>query len=486
MGKVIRPSMLLIFLILLWMPSAVPQGPDIAWLRTYGGHWGRSVRQTFDGGYIVVGKSSDFGEPYGDVFLIRTNANGDTLWIRTYGGAGPDQGYSVRQTSDGGFIIAGQCKAYYYADADVYLIRTDADGDTLWTRTFGGSGDEIGKSVWQTSDGGFVVGGHTNSYGAGASDAYLIRVDEDGDTLWTRTYGGAGKDDCDAVQETFDGNLVALGSTESWGPGWNAVYLIKTDASGDVLWTRTYGGDSGDYGRDVQETTDHGYIIVGETGSFAPYGIYLVRTDADGDTIWTRAYGESDAQAVEQTYDGGYVAVGATWFPCGMEVHCANIYVVKTDPAGEVEWTDEYGGADDDVADAIQQTSDGGYILAGFTESYEGGHILLLRLEGDLAGGGPLTDRGGCRFRVTIMPNPSNAGVSVYCSIERSAHVRITVHDLLGRKVRTILNKRVNPGRHAAIWDGTDYQGDYVQSGVYFCRVQTAAYAETRKVILAR
>jgi hypothetical protein len=480
--KIVRPSILLIIFILLWTPNALPQGPDIAWLRTYSGHWGRSVEQTSDGGYIVVGKSSDFGDPYGDVFLIRTDASGDTLWIRTYGGAGPDQGYSVRQASDGGFIVTGTYQAYYYTTSDVYVIRTDANGDSLWARTFGGSGDDYGRSVWQTSDGGFIVGGHTNSFGAGRSDAYLIRLDADGDSLWTRTYGGAERDHCRAVLETFDGRLVALGSTESYGPGWFAIYLIKTDADGDTLWTRTYGGDSGDFGEDLQETTDHGYIILGD----GPYGICLIKTDANGDTLWTRAYGESDAKSVDQTSDGGYIAVGTTWFPCGMEVHCANIYVVKTDPDGVVEWTEEYGGGDDDAADAIEETSDGGFILAGFTESYSGGHILVMKLEGDPAGTGPRSDQGRDGFHFTTAPNPSTAGVSVDFSIVRPTYVHLTIHDLRGRKVRTILSESVNPGQHSYIWDGTDNRGNRLPSGLYFCRFEAGFYSETHKVIVVR
>lgn len=486
MGNVIRSSVSLTILILVWVPSLMAQAPDIAWYSTYPGDWGESVEETSAGGYIVVGGSSRFGEPYGDVVLIRTDANGDTLWIRTYGGPGPDFGNSVQQTSDGGFVVAGWHRASYNTDYDVYLIRTGADGDTVWTRTFGGPADDFGNSVRQTSDGGFIVGASTDSYGSGGRDAYLIRVTADGDTLWTRVYGGTGNDYCDAVRETSDGNIVALGSTGSFGPGTSAVFLLKADANGDTLWTRTYGGTGGDRGRDIEETGDYGYIIIGETASVPPFGLYVVRTDGEGDTLWTRAYGADGGYAVQQTLDGGFVGVGTTWFACGMEEVCSNICVVKTSREGDVEWLGEYGGADSDIAYDIHQTLDGGFIMTGLTQSYGGGNILLMKLESDRAGTSQRTGLEGSDFRFRTVPNPSGTGVTMLYSVARPGYVCIAIYDLLGRKVRTVLDTDAHPGQHTVAWDGTDRNGDRVPAGVYFCRFRTASTCETQKIILLK
>ena len=168
------------------------------WKQNYGGsrvEMGYSVQQTSDAGYIVTGFTTSYGAGRNDVYLIKTNTVGDTLWTRTYGGTHNDEGYSVRQTTDGGYIVAGATASFADTlNGDVYLIKTNANGDTLWTRTYGGSVSDTGYFVQQTSDGGYVVAGYTNSFGAGGYDVYVIKTNSSGDTLWTRTYGGTGND----------------------------------------------------------------------------------------------------------------------------------------------------------------------------------------------------------------------------------------------------------------------------------------------------
>ena len=188
-------------------------------------------------------------------------AQADTLWTRTYGGSDFDKGYSVQQTQDGGFIIVGFTESYGAGGEDVYLIKTDENGDTLWTRTYGGSSDDMGNSVQETTDGGFIIAGYTYSYGAGGSGVYLIRTDSLGDTLWTRTYGGSDDDYGYSVQQCQDGGFIIAGKTESYGAGYYDVYLIRTDSMGDTLWTKTYGGSDDDEGYSVQQCQDGGFII---------------------------------------------------------------------------------------------------------------------------------------------------------------------------------------------------------------------------------
>ena len=254
------------------------------WERNYGGTGndeGSSVQQTSDGGYIVAGYTRSFGNG-GDVYLIKTNAGGDTLWTRTYGGTGWDEGQSVRQTSDGGYIVAGFTNSFGNGSYDVYLVKTNAGGDTLWTRTYGGTSEDEGRSVQQTSDGGYIVAGYTGSFG-NLYQVYLIKTNVSGDTLWTRTYGGTSTDRGNSVRQTSDGGYIVAGYTSSFGNG-GQVYLIKINALGDTLWTRTYGGANDDYGWSVQQTTDGGYIMAGATNSFGngSYDVYLIKTDANG------------------------------------------------------------------------------------------------------------------------------------------------------------------------------------------------------------
>jgi hypothetical protein len=196
---------------------------QITFQRTYGGSGSESaasVQQMSDSGCIIAGWTNSYGVG-GDVYLIKTNAYGDTLWTRTFGGSGHDVAISLQQTTDGGFVITGWYTVFFYKD--VYLIKTNATGDLLWERTFGGSNDDIGYSVQQTNDGGYVIVGFKQFVGV-----YLIKTNAVGDTLWTRTLGGVGGL---SVRQTSDGGYVISGVSDS------GVYLIKTNAVGDTLWT---------------------------------------------------------------------------------------------------------------------------------------------------------------------------------------------------------------------------------------------------------
>ena len=210
--------------------------------------WAYSVQQTADGGYIVAGYTNSFGAGDYDFYLVKTNSQGDTLWTRTYGGSDDDWAYSVQQTADGGYIVAGYTYSFGAGDDDFYLVKTNSQGDTLWTRTYGGSGDDEAYSVQQTADGGYIVAGYTSSFGAGSGDFYLVKTNSQGDTLWTRTYGGSGYDGAYSVQQTADGGYIVAGYTGSFGAGSDDFYLVKTNSQGDTLWTRTYGGSSNDDG----------------------------------------------------------------------------------------------------------------------------------------------------------------------------------------------------------------------------------------------
>ncbi len=244
---------------------------QITFERTYGGigeDQSYSAIQTLDGGYIVTGYTYSYGAGSADVYLIKTDSLGDILWTKTYGNLYRDFGHSIAQTSDGGYIIAGGTMSYGAGSYDVYLIKTDSLGDTLWVRTYGGADGDCGYSVAQTSDGGYIVSGYTYSYGAGSCDVYLMKTDPLGDTLWTRTYGGADEDCGISVAQTSDGGYIVSGYTYSYGAGSGDVYLVKTDSLGDTLWTKTHGGNYPDYGLSVIRTPDEGYIITGFTYSY--------------------------------------------------------------------------------------------------------------------------------------------------------------------------------------------------------------------------
>jgi hypothetical protein len=261
-------------------PTAVKK-----WSRTFGGSGldeGYSVQQTSDGGYVVAGYTYSYGAGEDDVYLIKTDAGGNKVWEKTFGGSSYDVGNSVQQTSDGGYVVVGT-QSYGAWSADVYFIKTDAGGNKVWEKTFGGTGDYGGTSVQQTSDGGYVIAGYTTPYGAEKMDVYLIKTDASGNKVWEKTFGGSNADKGTSVQQTSDGGYVIAGDTESYGAGGD-VYLIKTDASGNKVWEKTFGGSSYDVGNSVQQTSDGGYVVAGETHSYGAGSsdVYLIKTDANG------------------------------------------------------------------------------------------------------------------------------------------------------------------------------------------------------------
>jgi len=369
--------------------TAIADPGDILWIRTYGGNlpdWGQSVQQTTDGGYIVAGITDSFGSGPRDVYLVKTDANGNTQWTRTYGGVSYDRGYSVQQTSDGGYIIAGCTQSPSAGGWDFYLVKTDAGGHKRWSRNYGGSRMDIAYSVQQTSDGGYIIAGETYSFGVDG-DVYLVKTDANGNTLWTRTYGGSETEYGRCVQQTSDGGYIIAGRTDAFGAGKYDAWLVKTDANGDSLWTRTYGGSETDIAHSVQQTTDGGYIIAGRTGSFGAGSsdFYLVKTNAGGNTLWTRTYGGSgfdEAFSVQQTTDGGYILAGVIE---DLGPRAYDFYLVKTDANGDSLWTRAYGENGWDHCYSVQQTTDGGYILTGITGSFGavGYDVGLVRVAGE-------------------------------------------------------------------------------------------------------
>jgi hypothetical protein len=359
--------------------------PQVEWEKTFGGpdrDEGYSVQQTSDGGYIIVGYTTSYGYGVFDVYLIKVDANGNMQWSRTFGGPDRDEGYSVQQTSDGGYIIVGWTLGA--GGADVYLIKVDANGNMQWSRTFGGAGLDGGFSVQQTSDGGYIIVGGTTSYGAGGLDVYLIKVDANGNMQWNKTFGGARDDLGRSVQQTRDGGYIIVGYTTSYGYGVFDVYLIKVDANGNMQWSKTFGGSGDDEGYSVQQTSDGGYIIVGYTTSYGAGGldVYLIKVDANGNMQWSKTFGGSardEGYSVQQTSDGGYIIVGGTtsYGAGGLDV-----YLIKVDANGNMQWSKTFGGAKSDWGRSVQQTRDGGYIIVGGTTSYGAGgaDVYLIKL----------------------------------------------------------------------------------------------------------
>ena len=361
--------------------------PSLEWSQTFGGDnsdIGRSVQQTSDGSYIIIGDTKSYGAGSTDAWLIKTGPDGSKVWNKTFGGNDLDYGRSVQQTSDGGYIIIGDTKSYGAGDADVWLIKTDANGNKVWDKRFGGGLYEWGWSVQQTADGGYIITGTVVAIGA---EIWLIKIDAYGTQLWYRTFGGNGYEKAiSSVQQTSDGGYIIVSNIQSVRTGTD-VWPIKTDGNGNKMGDRSCGGDGMDYGLSVQQTADGGYIITGETRSYGAGNadVWLIKTYPSGNMEWEQAFGGEDydyGRSVQQTSDGGYVIIGETK---SYGAGDADVWVIKTDTGGNEEWTQTFGGDKTDSGRSVQQTSDGGYIITGETESYGAGDadIWLLKLSAD-------------------------------------------------------------------------------------------------------
>ncbi len=370
---------LLVFVVSVLLVLAVPvtiTKADIDWEKSYGdigNEMGSWVEKTGDRGYIIVGYTDAIGAGEEDVWLIKTYENGDKDWDRTFGGTDIDEGYCVIQTTDLYYIVAGYTESFGAGDKDVWLIKTDLNGNLVWNKTFGGMDDDVGRRVLEASDGGYIIAGYTDSYGAGWKDVWLIKTDENGNHQWNKTYGGTDGDEGYCVAQTTDGGYIIVGTTDSYGAGSIDVWLIKTDENGDHQWNKTYGGIQSEEGKYVEQTTDGGCIITGNTLSYGSdpavsTDIWLIKTDENGNKEWDQTFGEEGvldgSSCVVQTSDEGYIIAGF-----GFTFLTFEGLLIKTDENGNEEWEETYKNK---AASHVLEISDEEYIIVGMTADDDG------------------------------------------------------------------------------------------------------------------
>jgi hypothetical protein len=470
------------------------QAPDTLWTKRYGRSGpdrAYAIQPAIDSGYVIVGTTFT-PDPICnyDIYLLKIDDQGDTAWTEVFGGAYDDGAYAISQTSDGGYVITGYTNTGAVGNNDVYIVKTDSDGDTLWTRAYGGSEDDRGYGIQETSDGGFVIVGHKNiNY---RENIYLIKTDMWGDTVWTREYGGQFEDYGRCVLQNLDGGYTILGYTDvAFGCQEYAIWLLKTDSIGDTLWTKIYSPFYYDErGYAMQRTTDGSYIITGcALVSGHLWDLLVMKIDASGDTLWKRISGSQPYEygySVQETHEGGYIVTGIKRPSPGDY----DIYLERYDVSGNTIWTKVLGGTADDESQAIVQTADFGYLIVGYTESFGASNadVYIVKLAPDPYGVADNREVDVCPIYLEISPNPfRNIADIRYQITDDSKDVELRIYDITGREVKDLTGLVSAIGHRSSVgWSGVDDANRLLRSGIYFVRLKAGDYCITEKVLLLR
>ena len=348
----------------------------------------RMIETTSDGGYITVGYTTSYGNGGADFYVIKINKYGYTEWKKTYGGAGDDIAYSVFETNGGNFIVSGSSNSFGGGDEDAYVIKLDKYGNIIWSKSYGGNGSDMIREAIITMDGGYIMVGYSSSSGGnGFFDAFVFKTDNNGNVQWEKKIGGASFDVGNSIKQTKEGDYIILGETFSYSNGESDFYLVKINSEGIVKWQKYFGGSLLDEGKFVEINKDGSYILIGDTESYGngDSDIQVIKTDANGGLIWSKTYGgisKEVGKTIEQTVDDGYIICGNNR---SKGAGGPDYWLIKTDSQGNIQWDKTYGNANHEHGYQAKQTKDNGYIITGHSvikqETFE--EILVIKTDSE-------------------------------------------------------------------------------------------------------
>ena len=445
---------------------------QIVFQKHYGGiiqDKGFHTEQTSDGGYIVAGQYTNLAYQ-GQAILLKANPSGDSIWSKTYGTTYGAPFNCVRKTTDGCYIACGT-NYVSYLNSKWYLVKTTDVGDTVWTKNFGGGGQNQSYYVEPTTDGGYILGGFTQNMNTGDQISLVIKTDAQGDSLWSKVINNTQFNHIvECVRQTTDGGYVLTGVDQTLSG--SGASLVKLDSTGAISWAKQYGTLG--YGKSVIQTTDGGYIL---TGRNTP-DLYIVKTYPNGDSIWTKSYiamgsGGSGqdifGSSIQSTTDGGYIIGGYSMY----QMYWPQMYLFKTTSTGDSLWAKAFGsttGACEARGYGAQQTTDGGYVLCGETTnpSYGNSDIYLIKTDSSgniitgIADGDPFVNG-----EILIYPNPFNNFTTIKIKYEelKNQTLEFVMYDLLGREIK---HQQFAIGKHEFVVE----KGN-LQTGMYFYKIKS-------------
>ncbi|NTW32075.1 MAG: T9SS type A sorting domain-containing protein [Bacteroidetes bacterium] len=449
-------------------------GQDTTFIKSYGlsgYNYGEKIIQTADQGYLILGNKSGFiGNT--DIYLIKTNYYGKLLWDKAYGGSEIDWAEDIKQTKDNGFIITGYISTPENNDYNILLLKTDSDGNMKWMKNYGGGNWDFGHSLVETADSGYIIAGETYSFGNGNNDAFILKISKNGDSLWSKSYGGQNSDITYDISICHDGNFILTGITNSFGKGMFDAYLLKIDQLGDTLWTRTYGDTLDDKAFSGIETSDYGIVFTGSTMNFDANGQdgVIFKTDSLGNFLWERNIGGDNNEEfyeIIQNYDDVLFIAGYTesYGYTGTK----DFYMVKTDKDGWFKFGPTYGGDNTDYANTCIPTFDHGFAIVGTSKSMGLGSSNILLVKTDSVGTLNYSSfihitaiDEHLKNQINIFPNPVMDKLNIITDGENLIK-EIIVYNQTGQ----IIRKNIPVDDHSINIDFTD-----LSEGLYFLSIQ--------------
>jgi hypothetical protein len=438
---------------------------------------GKDVYPTADGGYLIAGTTENTIVNDLDIIVVKTNDVGDIISTKTYGGNRVEYPNYILPTSDGNFFIVGYSNSFGGGDQNIYLLKVNQSGDTLFTRVYGGYGNEEGKEIVATADGNYVIIGGSNSASFSNNEIQLIKIDVYGTVLWTKYYGTPQYESGRSVKLCPDGGFILSGKTSANPTAIASLYLVKTNSNGDTTWTKTISGGADSFeGKSILANSDGTYTLAIDDSSAAnDSDVRILKLDAMGGIIWNKMYGgtlKDICKTIRPTSDNGYI-VGAISRSFGWVN--PDVWLLKLDANGDAVWTRHYGGSGHEHCYSARQTSDGGYIAIGHARSFSSTwEVYFLKL--DAAGVVGINEFAN-NYKLLVYPNPSDGILNIDVS-GKAEYTLFTITNTLGQTVYSENLDELRGNKLLTI----DLQSN--TPGVYFVTLQSSTNSITKKLIL--
>jgi putative intracellular protease/amidase len=371
---------------------------SVVWTKTYGGSGadgGRAICQSSDGGYLLVGYTFAPGSKDADMLVIKTDADGDIIWSKRFGGIGSEYGNACLDVGDG-YMVLGYTTSFGQGSKDVFLVRLDNDGNEIWSKTYGGVSWDVGTAICEAGEQHYYVGGFTQSFGWGEEDIYLIKIDAQGNEIWTRTFGGYRLDMANSIHGAPDGGCV-IGATSGSYSDNTDFFLTGIDANGEQQWRKTYSA-KGEHGHDFDwcnnsaSASDGGFFVTGYSDCNDMMDVVVIKADALGNEQWLASFGDKPfydyGNAIRGTADGGCLMAGISKSmkqPTDRDrrTYSNRIFLARLDSHGEITWEKRFGGSGGNWASAVEIMDDGKYLVLGHTTDGVSGSIDVCLMEID-------------------------------------------------------------------------------------------------------